>query len=254
MGEGESKFFEQLRKLISRAKEYFKGTAIYYRGAKVKNFLGYYYYKIFKSPRYFVFQGKTHLYFYHNHNLTWTNERAVEIPIVWDIVKRGNRKSILEVGNVFSYYFSVNHDILDKYESVEGVINKDVVDFKPSKKYDLIVSISTLEHVGWDEKPQDSKKILVAIQNLKKLLNPGGEIVVTLPLGYNPEMDKLLKEGKIHFTQRYYLKRISKDNKWVETGWEDVCGVGYGNPYPGATAIIIGIIKKKVISPHSNFD
>ena len=29
-----------------------------------------------------------------------------------------------------------------------------------------IVSISTMEHVGWDETPRDSKKILVALENL----------------------------------------------------------------------------------------
>ena len=45
------------------------------------------------------------------------------------------------------------------------MINQDVVDFKTNEKYDLIVSISTLEHVGWDEEPRDDKKI-------SKALNP----------------------------------------------------------------------------------
>ena len=34
-------------------------------------------------------------------------------------------------------------------------------------KYDLIVTISTLEHVGWDEEPRDPSKVLRAIENLK---------------------------------------------------------------------------------------
>jgi cyclopropane fatty-acyl-phospholipid synthase-like methyltransferase len=51
------------------------------------------------------------------------------------------------------------------------VINEDVVNFKSKKKYDLIVSISTLEHVGWDEKPM---KIPRAIENLKTLITPQG--------------------------------------------------------------------------------
>lgn len=233
------------KNIISRAKEHFKESRIYHRGAKIKNFFSYYHYKIFKSPRTFVFQGKTYIYFYHKHNLTWTNERAVEIPIVWDIVKKHSRKSILEVGNVLSYYFPVDHDILDKYEKVKGVINQDIVDFRPSKKYDLIVSISTLEHVGWDETPREPMKILRAIQNLKKLLSSGGKMVVTLPLGYNPEMDRLLKKGKTHFTQQYYLKRISRDNKWVEVDWDAVREVDYGSPFPAANAIIIGITEKR---------
>jgi hypothetical protein len=38
--------------------------------------------------------------------------------------------------------------VLDKYEQAPGVINEDVVSFSPPQKYDLIVSVSTLEHVG----------------------------------------------------------------------------------------------------------
>jgi len=51
---------------------------------------------------------------------------------------------------VLSHYFAVKHDIVDKYEIAPSVVNEDLVNFKPGKKYDLIVSISTLEHVGWD--------------------------------------------------------------------------------------------------------
>jgi cyclopropane fatty-acyl-phospholipid synthase-like methyltransferase len=35
------------------------------------------------------------------------------------------------------------------------MINEGVVDFHPSKRYDIIVSISTFEHIGLDEKPKD---------------------------------------------------------------------------------------------------
>ena len=100
---------------------------------------------------------------------------------------------------MLSNYVHFQHDIVDKYEKAEGVINQDVVDFQPAEnendKYDLIVSISTIEHVGWDETPRDPKKIPRALENLTtKCLAPRGEIVVTLPLGYNTYLDKLLKE------------------------------------------------------------
>ena len=65
--------------------------------------------------------------------------------------KNTSWKNIFEVGSVLSHYFPINHDVLDKYEKGHGVINQDVVDFKPHNKYDLIVSISTLEHVGFDD-------------------------------------------------------------------------------------------------------
>src|SRR4030042_2245713 len=143
--------------------------------------VSYYHYKCFKSARTFTLQGHTYTYFCHKYNTTWRNERAVEIPIMLKIVKNYHGEKMLEVGNVLSHYFSVHHDILDKYEKAAGVINKDVIEFKPSNKYDLIIAISTLEHIGWDERPQDPMKILGAIENLKNCLAPKGRIVVTLP-------------------------------------------------------------------------
>ncbi|KAF0220697.1 MAG: hypothetical protein FD174_1021 [Geobacteraceae bacterium] len=199
------------------------------------------YYKLFKSSRTFKFNGKSYRYFQHKYNTTWRTERAVEISLFWDIVKGHEGKKILEVGNVLSHYFPVNHDILDKYEKAPGVLNQDVVDFQPDKRYDLIVSISTLEHVGWDEEPKDPAKILRAIDNLKKCLAPGGTFIVTLPLGQNPEMDRLLEEDKIPFVQQYCLKRISADNVWIEAEWQDIQGAQHNYPFRAANGLVIGI-------------
>lgn len=213
-------------------------------GVKIKQDVMYLFYKVFKSKRTLRFQGRRYKYFCHRYNHTWRNERAVEVPIVWEIVKKHHGKKILEVGNVLSHYFSVDYDILDKYEKAKGVINQDVVDFKPAIKYDLIVSISTLEHIGWDEELREPRKILYAIENLKKILASEGKIVVSLALGYNPELDSLLKKGKIQFAKQYYLKRISRDNRWEEVDWEDICDSQYDSPFPGTNALVIGIIEK----------
>lgn len=195
-----------------------------------------------KNKKFFVFQNKCYNYLYHVYNCTCLNERAVEVPIVWEFVERYRDKKILEIGNVLSHYFPVFHDVLDKYEKAEGVINQDVVDFKPSQKYDLIVSISTLEHVGWDEAQKDPEKILFAIDNLKKCLNPGGKIIVTLGLGYNHEIDKMLEEGKIKFDEQYFLKRISNDNEWKEVKKQELKGIGYNYSIFTAQGLIIGAI------------
>ena len=243
---------KKIRKFSSRVKEVSKEKGIYYvirAGIKIiinriTNYFWYHYYTKIKSKQTFVFQGRMYHYFYHRYNNTWENERAVEIPIIWHIVKENRGKKILEVGNVLSHYFRVNYDIVDKYEKVEGVINEDIVNFQPSKKYDLIISISTLEHVGWDENPREPDKILKAIEHLKSLLSPKGKIIVTLPLGYNPKMDRFLKEGWIKFDKLYCLKRITKDNKWIETNWNDICDAKYGRPFPNANGLVIGIIEK----------
>lgn len=232
----------KLRKHLRRIARIYREKGLYYAINIIINLLlGYFYFKIFKSSRTFTFQGKTYNYFYHWYNVTWTNERAVEIPIAREIVRKYQGERILEVGNVLSHYFSVNHDILDKYEKGEDVINQDIVDFQPRGKYHLIIGISTLEHIGWDETPREPRKILLAIENLKRCLAPGGEIVVTLPLGQNHEMDKLLNKGELQFTERYFLKRVSEDNKWIEVDWETAWKTKYEN-YISPNLLLIGYI------------
>lgn len=218
---------------------------------KVKINSQYMYHKVLRSSKTFEFQGARYHYFIHRHNTTWRNERCVEIPIVWKILEEHQGKGTLEVGNVLSHYYPVKHDIVDKYEVSSGVINQDVVDFRPSVRYDLIVSISTMEHVGWDEDPRDQSKILGepvkilrALENLLECLAPGGMMVITIPVGYNPQLDRSLAEGRIGFTKRLCLKRVSK-NKWVESDWADSKDAKCGTPYTAANALVILFTSKK---------
>jgi len=198
------------------------------------------------KSRTFNFQENIYNYFCHKYNFTWSNERSIEVPIIWDIVKKSKGK-ILEVGNVLSHYYSVSHDIVDKYEKAKGVINQDIVNFRPSLGYDLIISISTLEHIGWDEIPREPGKILRALNNLKlNCLAPGGKMVITVPLGKNLELDKFLNEDKIDIGKQYYLRRVSKKNDWIEVGWNDVKDLKHDSSFPfySANGIVIGIYEK----------
>ena len=190
----------------------------------------------------FQFNGREYEYLYHPYNRTWKNERGVEIPIFRELLLQHQGKRVLEVGNVLSHYFPIQHDVVDKYEVSSGVINKDIVEFIPQKKYDLIVSISTLEHVGWDEQPQEPAKLLQAIKHLQSAcLNPNGSLIASLPIGYNRYFDDLLNTGKSPFTTQHFLKRISKQNYWVESDWEQVHDVPYGRFV--AHAICIGKVR-----------
>jgi dolichol-phosphate mannosyltransferase len=217
-------YSKKIRNFQSLIKDVFKKRGIFfiiYNGPRV------FYYTFFKKQnKPFKFQNKYYNYFYHIYNCTCLNERAVEVPIVWEMAREYKNKKVLEIGNVLSHYFNFPHDIIDKYELADGVINQDVVDFNPSHKYDLIVSISTLEHVGWDEDVKDPEKILLAIDNLKKCLSERGKMIITFCLGYNPETDKLLEGDKLGFTAQYFLKKISRD-EWVECAKEDALAAKY---------------------------
>lgn len=216
----------------------------------ILNYAMYRYCRAHKSSRTFKFQGRHYGYFCHRYNNTWRNERAVEVPIIWQMVEGNGEGRVLEVGNVLSHYFAVSHDVLDKYEANKGVINQDVADFEASKKYDLIVSISTLEHVGWDEFPQSPRKVLRAIDNLRSILTPGGRIVVTIPLGYNPVLDGLLSNGEAPFTRQFFMKRVSRDNQWKEADWAEVVDSKY-NFYISSNALLIGVIEGQGLSTAS---
>lgn len=204
--------------------------------------LSYYYHKIFHPQ--FVFNNKKYDYFCHQHNNAWKNERTVEVPIIWEIITKNQNKKILEVGNVLGHYYQVNHDILDKYEKQSGIINQDITTFKPKVKYDLIISISTLEHIGCDEEPRQPGKVIAAFNNLKNnCLKKGDIMVITMPWGYNQYLDQLIIHKKIKFNQIYFLKRISYYfNQWQQTSWEEIINCRYNVPFPYANAVIIGYL------------
>tara|TARA_Y100000310_G_scaffold204358_1_gene204618 strand:- start:6532 stop:7242 length:711 start_codon:yes stop_codon:yes gene_type:complete len=194
-----------------------------------------YYPAIFVKSKKFSFNGKRYPYFYDPYNHTWLNERSIEVPIILNEMKKCKGK-ILEVGNVLAHYEKLDHDVLDKYEKSEGVINEDAVSFTTNKKYDLIASISTVEHIGWDEPEKSSDKIPRTIENLKKCLNEKGKIIATVPMGYNPHLDKLIDEGMIKHI--YFLKR-KFPNRWCQVSYRKVKGE---KMIEGVTAKAIAIL------------
>ncbi len=194
----------------------------------------------------FEYCGHRLKYFRHTYNLAYQNERKIEIPVAeWFLRAQRQGARILEVGNVLrNYGFRQERDICDKYDSSPGLINEDVIDFSPSEKYDAIISISTLEHVGWDEAERDPGKIPVAIKNLRdNCMRPGGTMLVTLPVGYNAYFDEYLRLKDDLFSERHFLKRISADNVWEQVEYAKVASSKFGEPYNNANALFIGIVR-----------
>ena len=177
------------------------------------------------------------------HPFILDNERTVEIPLALRLVERRPGARILEVGNVLAAYRRFEHTVVDKYEKATGVINADIVEYRPDRPFDLILCLSTLEHVGWDETPRDDAKIGLALAAMAAMLAPGGELLVTLPLGYNANLDRLLDADALPFTELRFLKRISADNRWVEATWPEVRGSKFGTPFGCANALAVGRVR-----------
>ncbi len=220
------------------------------------------YYSAFKLRRLreleFAFDGSSYRYFYHPYNTTYRSERAVEVPIAVRLLKANAGKAVLEAGNVLSHYMPVAHEVLDRYETADGIvnllegydpgeariINRDICDFRPDRRYDLIVSISTIEHVGWDETPRTPGKAGQAIVHLAGLLNSGGNMVITFLLGHNPELDEMVLEGKAGLTRLLFMRRISKDNEWKQVGPGDLAQGTRGRRFAPHANLAVGFIER----------
>jgi SAM-dependent methyltransferase len=163
----------------------------------------------------FTLDGEDYRYLYHRYKATWLTERAVEVPVVQRMVDREPGR-VLEVGNVLSHYGAQRHLVVDKYERAPGVVNRDVLDLADMGRFDLIVAISTLEHVGWDEEPRRPEAALAALNALRGLLASGGRLVLTHPVGYNPHLDAAFRDGAVPLARVGALRRSRRRTHWVQ--------------------------------------
>ena len=174
-----------------------------------------------RSNSAFVHRGRVLPYFDHPYNDTLLNERAVELAIAmpWVTMARGEG---LEVGNVLAHYGCTRQRrIVDLHEEADGVENVDVRAIEG--RYDWIVAISTIEHVGWDD-DRDPQEAMRAIVHLRSLLKVGGRMLLTAPTGWNPGLDQAIKAGatgahsESTITRQFY--------GWHESQWPVILPYG----------------------------
>ena len=174
----------------------------------------------------FELEGEHHRYLYHRYKRSWLTERAVEVPVAQAEVDRCEGGRILEVGHVLGHYRRHAHVVVDKYEAAPGVLNLDVLDLGDLGLFDLIVAVSTLEHVGHDESPRDPTAAPRAVAALRERLAPGGRLLVTVPAGYNPAFDAALREGAIATHSLTALRRVGRGRLGGRGGGGGVGGGG----------------------------
>lgn len=230
----------------------------------------------------FIYKGK-HLP-YNRIGYNNTGERAIEIPITLDFLATLDKKDkILEIGNTLSHYENSLSEyigirprrIVDKFEVAIGVDNVDFMDISSEEKYDVIVSVSTVEHIGQGIEPsskaygeqiqiRDREAPLKAIAKIYDLLAVGGKALITVPFG------KLIDGGwYIQFNRLYLETLITKyqippaaistvflrildmevpsNNPreiWIEEQKENLQNVEYNYPYPCSNAIALIEIEK----------
>lgn len=196
----------------------------------------------------FSWEGVELAYHVDGGNKPFDNERAVELAIARHVLTSGPQLSeVLEVGNVLGHYFQTSHAVVDKFEHHPKVTwNADVRDFTPPFAPQLIISVSTLEHVGHVERPRDPAGFADAVGALVGWLRPGGELLITVPLGYNPAVLELLERPDQPFDDVTVMRRTSAENRWAQTTLAEARDLRYGDPYPCANAIVVARARKPV--------
>ena len=157
--------------------------------------------------------GQTYSYLHHWYNLTWLNERRVEIPIIRAVLEQERDVRLLEIGNVLSHYDrTLVHPVVDRYQrpNRENAFAEDAETFTQGAPYDLILSISTFEHIGHDDLPRDEDKIRRTAHHVRGLLSLHGSLVFTAPIGYSPSLDKLVDEGDCSSNDAVYAESMRR--------------------------------------------
>lgn len=194
------------------------------------------------------FRGVSLRLVYARHNVTWANERCVELALARRFLTGVPAEEVLEVGNVTPRYLGGGHTVVDKYEP--GALRVDIVDFESERRFRLILSISTFEHIGFDEAggpeepgaPEEleavAAKIRAALNRCIGLLVPGGTLVVTVPVGYNPALDAMIAGDELGCDRATWFRRFP-GRRWREVGREEGMRCRYGSPYPFANGIML---------------
>ena len=192
--------------------------------------------------RTFTFEGRQLEYLVDGYNRTWGNERAVEVPIALDWLSRRPAGPVLEVGHVVGHYAprAADHTVVDLYEPEDGVLNVDAMTYDPGTTFPSILAISTIEHVGYDEEDQDPDKPRRLLDHLTGLLSPGGELLVSFPLGYHHQLDRDLVDGRLGLEDVTILRRATTLGVWEQAALADAPRIRYGLPFNRANGIAVG--------------
>ena len=137
------------------------------------------------------FAGDEYAYLYHRHKFTWLTDAPSRY--------RSPRRSSSAIAGRGSSRWATSFRTIgpsttrrDKYERAPGVVNRDVLDLAGLGEFDLVLAVSTLEHVGRDEEPRDPIGRAGGPRSAcaARAGRPAGK---TVPVGYHLGLDAALR-------------------------------------------------------------
>lgn len=141
-------------------------------------------------------------------NKTYGNERATEVPLgEYFLNKFGN--DVVECGSVMLYYGWDAHIIIDLTDQHPKIHRINALDCHYNG-FDVLC-LSTIEHFMKREYNNGSDQDSIIFLN--KIVSEARNYLITFPCCYNEFLDEYVKNSNIN---RVLLKRISKENEWVQ--------------------------------------
>jgi SAM-dependent methyltransferase len=201
------------------------------------------------------------------------DERTIEIP--WCLARYDGEKRVLDVGYAFAEpaYLAGLAALgarelvgVDLAEAEVPGLSPVVADVRTlpfdDGSFDLVLCVSTLEHVGRDtemyavEAARADDGDEAALRELHRVLAPRGRLLVTVPTGAEDDQGwqvqrppgewiaRFERSGFLVFEDELYLHDVEG---WRTATPAQVEGVPYGAPGPGAGAILLAELRPRTI-------
>lgn len=190
---------------------------------------------------------------------THINERILEIPFIFKSVPAKPSQEILDIGSCESTVSlslaTLGHKVtaLDfrpyplNHPNLKSVQEDICTTTLPKKSFDIVICLSTLEHVGFNTlygKSTSQMSAAKAVIQMHRVLKPGGKLLLTIPTlashaqtnfmqFFTPkELRVLLKPFKKFEVE--YFRPLNNHSKWVPCSTKEISQ----NPKDFAVALI----------------
>ncbi|MDE3025359.1 MAG: methyltransferase domain-containing protein [Acidobacteriota bacterium] len=199
----------------------------------------------------------------------WSDERPIEIA--WVLARYGGERRVLDVGtaNAIPAHVEGLRDLgapelvtVDLAEPADVIADVRRLPFA-DERFDFVVCVSTLEHVGRDnavygvDAEPDAAGAEAALRELHRVLSRDGRLLVSVPTGVADDQGWQLQRPPLDwiaaFEQSGFVVYEDELYLHAEDGWRTATraeaeSARYGTPGPGAGAVLLAELRPRSVT------